>query len=146
MTLDYTNIMKFPVSDGLQSPWHSGLDRTCSFIDRLTFAEFDALGIRLWQNSTVYTIGKIVINPVDGQLYSCGVAHTSTAAPQTFIQELAAHPTFWSVATPAVATIEEAIAGIENTHYMTAERTRDAILALSPPNRHCIPSTSRSRS
>ena len=39
---------------------------------------------RLWANSTVYAIGKGVISHDDGRVYTCGIAHTSSASPTTF--------------------------------------------------------------
>jgi hypothetical protein len=55
----------------------------------------------LWANSTVYAIGKVVTSPDDassfrrGQLYICGIAHTSSASPTTFTQDMINNPGRW---------------------------------------------------
>src|SRR5262249_4625406 len=49
-----------------------------------------------WANSTVYAIGKVVISPDDGLLYTCGIAHTSSASPTTFTQDKKNNPGRWA--------------------------------------------------
>jgi hypothetical protein len=49
----------------------------------------------LWANSTVYAIGKGVISPDNGWVYTCGIAHTSSASPTTFTQDNNNNPGRW---------------------------------------------------
>jgi len=50
----------------------------------------------LWANSTVYAIGNVVFSsPGDGLLYTCGIAHTSSASPTTFTQDNNNNPGRW---------------------------------------------------
>src|SRR5215472_5010717 len=49
----------------------------------------------LWANSTVYAIGKGVISHDDGRVYTCGIAHTSSASPTTFTQDKNNNPGRW---------------------------------------------------
>src|SRR5215467_12341709 len=49
----------------------------------------------LWANSTVYAIGNVVFSPDDGLLYTCGIAHTSSASPTTFTQDKNNNPGRW---------------------------------------------------
>jgi hypothetical protein len=42
----------------------------------------------LWANNTVYAIGNFVISPDDNLLYTCWIAHTSSASPTTFTQDM----------------------------------------------------------
>jgi hypothetical protein len=50
----------------------------------------------LWANNTAYVVGNNVIDETSGVIYTAQVAHTSSAAPTTFIQERAAHSTYWT--------------------------------------------------
>jgi hypothetical protein len=49
----------------------------------------------LWANSTVYAIGKGVISPDNGWVYTCAIAHTSSASPTTFTQDNNNNPGRW---------------------------------------------------
>jgi len=49
----------------------------------------------VWANSTVYAIGKVVMSPDDGGLYTCEKAHTSSASPTTFTQDRNNNPGRW---------------------------------------------------
>ena len=50
----------------------------------------------LWANSTFYAIGNVVFSsPGDGLLYTCGIAHTSSASPTTFTQDNNNNPGRW---------------------------------------------------
>jgi hypothetical protein len=49
----------------------------------------------IWANSTVYAIDKVVMSPDDGLLYTCGIAHTSSASPTTFTQDKNNNPGRW---------------------------------------------------
>ena len=54
------------------------------------------VGPPLWANSTVYAIGNVVFSsPGDGLLYTCGIAHTSSASPTTFTQDKNNQPGRW---------------------------------------------------
>ena len=53
------------------------------------------VGPPLWANSTVYAIGNVVFSPDDGLLYTCGIAHTSSASPTTFTQDNNNNPGRW---------------------------------------------------
>jgi len=54
------------------------------------------VGPPLWANSTVYAIGNVVFSsPGDGLLYTCGIAHTSSASPTTFTQDNNNNPGRW---------------------------------------------------
>jgi hypothetical protein len=131
MTLTYTARLKLAVPDFLTEPWHSEFAQAMESIDRILYDAVLQQQADLWVNNHVYAIGDLIISPDNGSLYVCAVANTSTASPQTFTQELAAHPTFWSLFAPTLATQAEAEAGVENTKYMSALRTKQAITALT---------------
>lgn len=131
MTLSYTPRFKLAVPDFLSEPWHSEFAQAMESIDQSLYNVLIAQSTVLWANSTGYLIGATVINPDSGAVFSCGVIHTSSPAPQTFTQELIAHPTYWTVLAPTLATQAEAEAGVENTKYMSSLRTKQALSALS---------------
>jgi microcystin-dependent protein len=132
MTLSFTKNLHLAVPDFLTEPWHSEFAQAMDSIDEIVFHALIAQDIDLWQNSTVYAIGSLVISPDTGGIFSAAVAHTSTAAPQTFAQEQIDHPTFWTPLGLRLATQAEAEAGIDNTKYMTPLRVAQAIDAQSP--------------
>jgi microcystin-dependent protein len=96
MTLSYTKFLHFAVPDFLTEPWHAEFAQTMNSIDEIIYRALIAKDIDFWQNSTSYDIGNLVIAPESGQIYSCGVVHTSSPAPMTFSQERILHPTYWT--------------------------------------------------
>jgi hypothetical protein len=143
MTLSYTARLKLAVPDFLTEPWHSEFAAAMDSIDSIIFNALIAQTTTLWLNSTAYVIGNTVINPDSGAIFTCAVAHTSTASPQTFTQELVAHPTFWTPLAPSLATQPEAEGGVENTKYMSALRTAQAIAALTAQSTPITPKDGR---
>jgi hypothetical protein len=141
MTLLYTSRFKLAYPDFLSEPWHSEFAAAMESIDQTLYNALIAQTTALWLNSTAYLVGNIVISPDTGAMFTCAVAHTSTASPQTFTQEQVAHPTFWVVLAPTLASQVEAEAGVENTKYMSPLRTKQSISALasqtSPYVPHC---------
>jgi hypothetical protein len=131
MTLSYTARLKLAVPDFLTEPWHGEFAAAMDSIDRIIYDALLSGNIALWTNSTAYIIGNVVVGTNNGQLYVCAVNHTSSASPTTFAQELVAHPTFWTSFAPTLATQAEAEAGVENSHFMSALRTKQAIAALT---------------
>lgn len=96
MTTTFTTHFRFGLPDFLSGPWHEDWYNLVHAIDRALYEVVIVAGGTIWANSTVYTIGSIVISPIDGTLWSAQVAHTSTATPTTFDQERIANPTFWN--------------------------------------------------
>lgn len=131
MGITYTKHLRLPVPDFLTEPWDDEFRALMDAIDQIFYDSVVVHLAALWVNSHVYAVGNVVISPDNGLLYTCAVAHTSTAGPQTFTAELAAHPTFWVAFAPLLATQAEAVAGTENTHYMSALRVAQAIAALT---------------
>ena len=130
MTLSYTLHLKLAVPDFLSEPWHAEFAAAMDSIDRALYEGIVVQGSTLWMNSTVYIIGDMVVSPDNGSIYVCAAAHTSSPAPQTLTQELIDHPTYWgALAASQLATQAEAEAGVENSHYMSPLRTRQAITA-----------------
>ena len=130
MTLSYTLHLKLAVPDFLSEPWHAEFAAAMDSIDRALYEGIVVQGSTLWMNSTVYIIGDMVVSPDNGSIYVCAAAHTSSPAPQTLTQELIDHPTYWgALAASQLATQAEAETGVENSHYMSPLRTRQAIIA-----------------
>lgn len=95
MTLSYTTHFRFGIPDFLSGPWHADFQALVQKIDEVLYEIAIVENVVLWANSTVYTVGVIVISPQDGLMYTCQVAHTSAASPTTFLADRIAHPTFW---------------------------------------------------
>lgn len=95
MTTTYTDHFRFGLPDFLSGPWHEDWHALVRKMDRALYEVVIAAGGTIWANSTAYTIGSIVISPIDGTHWVAAVAHTSSASPVTFDQYRAANPTHW---------------------------------------------------
>lgn len=131
MTLSYTLHLRLAVPDFLSEPWHGEFAQAMDSIDQAIFNALISANTTVWLNSHAYTVGQIVIDPQTGIFYTVAIAHTTDPAG-TFAVFLAAHPTFYTPFTLALASQAEAEAGIENTKYMSALRVAQAIVAQSP--------------
>lgn len=95
MTVSYTTNFRFGIPDFNTAPWHADFDALVRQMDRVLYQVATAAFTTVWANSTVFTVGKVVIDSVTGLMWIAQVAHTSAATPTTFAQDRAAHPTFW---------------------------------------------------
>lgn len=143
MTLTYTPRLRLAVPDFLTEPWHAEFEQAMQSIDRLVYDALLMQGASLWVNSHAYVIGDVIINPDNGSLFTCAANNTSTASPQTFTQELVAHPTFWVQTAPTLASQAEAEAGVDNSKYMSPLRTAQAITALTAQSSQDTPRCGR---
>jgi hypothetical protein len=100
---DFTAHFRFPIPDFTQEPWHAELQTFLRAVDTALYQAILVQNVGNWANSTVYSIGSIVIDSATGLMWTCAVANTSSATPTTFAQERVAHPTFWN----ATATIPQ---------------------------------------
>jgi hypothetical protein len=92
---EYTAHFRLPIPDFNQEPWHDQFRTLCVALDTMAH---DALLSQSadWMNSTLYPVGTIVLDTVNGLLYVSTFAHTSPATPTTFAQYRAANPTHWN--------------------------------------------------
>jgi hypothetical protein len=93
---DFTAHFRFPIPDFTQEPWHAELQSFLRAVDTAIYQAVLIQNVGNWTNSTVYSIGSIVIDSATGLMWTCAVANTSSTAPTTFAQERVAHPTFWN--------------------------------------------------
>jgi hypothetical protein len=93
---DFTAHFRFPIPDFTQEPWHAELQSFLRAVDTAIYQAVLIQNVGNWANSTVYSIGSIVIDSATGLMWTCAVANTSSTAPTTFAQERVAHPTFWN--------------------------------------------------
>lgn len=96
---EYTANFRFPLPDFTQEPWHDELIASVRGIDTAIHDALLMAGLEDWVNSTVYAIGDKAIDPQDGTIWVCGVAHTSPATPTTFATFRTANPTYWNTPT-----------------------------------------------
>lgn len=121
-----TTHFRFGIPDFTVSPWHADWYTLVQAIDRALYEVVIESGGTIWANSTAYTIGSIVISPIDGTLWSAAIAHTSSATPTTFDQERVANPTFWNtLAATTAADVEFDPAGT-----LASTNVQDAIEEL----------------
>src|SRR4249920_1727959 len=132
MTLSYTKNLHLAVPDFLTEPWHGEFAQAMDSIDQLIYQAIILAGAEVWENSHIYTVGDIVISPDTGGLFSAAESHVSSVAPTTFTQELAFFPSRWTPIATILASQAEAEAGVENTHYMSPLRTKQAIESQRP--------------
>lgn len=57
----------------------------------------------VWTNSTAYSVNDRVVDPTDGTIYTCSIAHTSASTPTVFSADRLAHQTYWTIFTFSVA-------------------------------------------
>lgn len=50
-----------------------------------------------WMNSTMYTVGDVLVDVVSSKLYKCLVSHTSSRLPAIFSDDRVLHPTYWEL-------------------------------------------------
>ena len=93
---EFTAHLRIPIPDFNQDPWHAELETAIRALDTAFYEALLVQGVANWANSTVYSIGSIVIDSATGFMWTCAIANTSTATPTTFAQERVAHPTFWN--------------------------------------------------
>lgn len=79
----------------------------------------------IWENSTEYAVGDVIVDGENSTLYRCEVAHTSTAAPQTFAEELVDHADYWENEASLLTTINGAL-----PHITVALTTANGAAAL----------------
>lgn len=96
MTTSFTAHFKFGLPDFLSGPWHADWYALVQKMDEILYEVAVASLATVWTNSTAYLIGKIVISPEDGTMWTAAVAHTSAVTPTTFSADRIAHPTFWT--------------------------------------------------
>lgn len=96
MTVDRTAHFRFGIPDFDSDPWHSDLEEAIRAIDTIIYDAVVAQSVAPWANSTIYTIGSLVIDPADGRIWTCAIAHTSPASPTTFTSFRNSNPTYWN--------------------------------------------------
>lgn len=114
MTLSYTQFFRFGIPDFLTAPWHADFQALVVHLDKTLFEVAISHDITVWANSTIYTVGRAVIDPNAGSLWIASIAHTSAVSPTTFSADRLAHPTFW---------LPLSLDGIPNVQIITAGGT-----------------------
>lgn len=93
----FTPSLRLTLPDFDQSPWDTDVNGNFGILDAAYGKLTSIPGLTgAWKNSTAYTVGQSAVDPTDGIVYSCQVAHTSAPVPTTFAQDRSNHPTFWS--------------------------------------------------
>ena len=95
MTTKYTENFGLALPDFRMGPWHDLVNDDFVRIDAMLYAALSGVNADIWRNSTHYTVGTQIVDEVDATIWMCSVTHTSAAAPTTFAQDRAAHPTYW---------------------------------------------------
>ena len=98
----------------------------------------------VWVVSHAYAVGNRATDSTDGSFWKCAVAHTS-AASGTFAADRAAHPTFWTVDTPAdgvswiTGPAGTAVANGANLVYVCKYRNRFFFIEKNSMNAWYLP-------
>lgn len=114
MTTNPTKNFKFsrPLFDS--GSWHDDVNGNFTVIDAL----FKSMGLtavtRAWATGTAFAVDDRAIDPLTGITYQCNVAHTSGMT--TMADDIAAHPTWWTVVTTGVVVREGFQSG--TTYYV----------------------------
>lgn len=77
--------------------WGREMERNFDTIDAVLFAATGVSNVKgTWTNNTQYDVSDRVVDPFDGSLWQCNVAHL-TPSTGSFEDERTAHPTYWTV-------------------------------------------------
>jgi len=93
--LAYTTNFNLTTINFNWATWHDQMNRNINDIDAI-MQTISGLSAGVWANSTAYVVGDRRIDSSNYVIYECNVNHTSHAS-QTFAQDRAANPTYWSV-------------------------------------------------
>lgn len=126
-TLNYR--LEIPAFDA--TGWDVPMKATLNSIDSI-LAQFNA-GINLqglWLNSTPYAAGMSVIDGLTGQIWACGITHTSSASPTTFATDRTNNPTFWTnITNPAATAAQSATASAGSAAAALVSQTAAGVSA-----------------
>lgn len=113
--------------------WDTTVNANFTSIDAI-LAQFNA-GINLqglWTNSTVYTAGMSVVDGVTGQIWACGITHTSAATPTTFATDRTNNPTYWTnITNPAATAAQSALAAAGSAAAALVSQTAAGVSATA---------------
>jgi len=95
-----THNLRLNVPDFDAAPWDVDVNTNWLVLDA-TVGMFSAIPnlAGAWKNVTAYSYGQSVIDSADSSIWQCIQAHTSSAAPQSFLQERIAYPGRWTQTT-----------------------------------------------
>ena len=80
--------------------WHDEVNANFDTIDALLSGYVAVQNVQgVWQNSTDYTIGMVLVDSQNGFLYECADDHTSADSPTTFAADRSHNPTYWTLKT-----------------------------------------------
>jgi hypothetical protein len=96
MTTEYTTNFRLNLPDFRTGPWHDLVNIDFEIIDSLLMSIYQGVDTRPWTNNFHFTAGMTAIDLTDQTFWVCATTHTSSAAPATFAQDRAAHPTWWN--------------------------------------------------
>lgn len=81
--------------------WHTYAWESNRIIDGILNSVIGVTNLSgLWAVSTAYVVGNRIINPANGLIYECAVAHTS--GTDTMNSDITAHPSYWIVRSPSL--------------------------------------------
>lgn len=84
---------RLTLPDFNQTGWDTGVNGNFSALDTI----IGQLGFSgTWTNSTFYAVGRTVIDGTNATVWVNGTAHTTAAAPATFLAERTANPSYWT--------------------------------------------------
>lgn len=93
--LAYTTNFNLTTINFNWATWHDQMNRNITDLDAI-LQTISGLQAGVWANSTAYVDGDRRIDSTNYVIYECNTNHTSHAS-NTFAQDRAANPTYWSV-------------------------------------------------
>src|SRR5215475_5828151 len=97
MSTEVTPILHLNLPPFDSAPWDEEVNDNFLIIDGAISQVFGVANFNgLWKNTTMYVAGVTVVDGTDSSLWICGITHTSNDYPNTFADERAAHPTYWT--------------------------------------------------
>lgn len=96
MSVTKTTNYRMNQPDFAVSGWHDDVNDNFAAMDALLYSFVNIANFQgIWQNSTAYTVGQILVDGTDSSLWECQTAHTSIATPTTFAADRLATPANW---------------------------------------------------
>lgn len=121
MTEEFTAHYRLPIPQFNSVPWHQQWENSLRAVDEALYLSTVAQA-PAWQNSTQYFIGSMALDTDQGTLWICTTAHTSPAAPITFLEAREAGPEDWQgvTAVPTFRGVWQPNTTYNNNDFVTS--------------------------
>jgi hypothetical protein len=117
----YTDVLRLELIDFAQRGWNESINDNMQLIDAAIAQSVFLQHTRgEWANDEAYVLNDLVYDASTDDMYKCLVAHTSSSAPDTFLDDRTANPTYWELVDTAAANAAAAAIEASNAEASAA--------------------------